>query len=343
MSDEEPVKKCAGCLKTITSGRKSITCYLCERYYDLSCCGLSDDIYRKMNRSSRATWRCPTCQARLRTGGDNTNTPIRAKESGPGLPALDDVVPDMESIKNVIRSTVESVVQEVITKELKPIKTELVLLTDIQKSLGYVSNELDDIKVSLSKLKDENSSLLKENEKLKATVGDLSARVCLLEQHSRENNIEINGIPENKEENLHKTILQLGSTISQTISENEILSCTRVRKLDPTSNRPRSIIVKLPNSKTRDCILAAVAKFNRSNPSDKLNSKHLGYGGSKSPVFVSEHLSPHFKSLHAEARKLAREKGYRYTWVRNGRIFIRKNDTSPAKQIKDKESLKLIT
>ncbi|OWR46732.1 hypothetical protein KGM_215426 [Danaus plexippus plexippus] len=65
----------------------------------------------------------------------------------------------------------------------------------------------------------------------------------------------------------------------------------------------------------------------------------MGYGTNKSPVYVSEHLSPHFKALHARTRKIARDKEYRYTWIRNGRIYVRKNDQSPAKQIKCFESL----
>ncbi|RVE48661.1 hypothetical protein evm_006732 [Chilo suppressalis] len=70
------------------------------------------------------------------------------------------------------------------------------------------------------------------------------------------------------------------------------------------------------------------------NSKDKLNTVQLGYGCEKTAVYVSEHLCPYYKGLHAETRKIAREKGYKYVWIRNGRIFIRKNDESPAGQVK---------
>ncbi|XP_045777094.1 uncharacterized protein LOC123875358 [Maniola jurtina] len=345
MSDvERDTNKCAGCLKDITSDRRSMRCFLCEKYYDLSCCGLSDMQYKKLNAATKTTWKCPTCQARLRSGGDNSDTPIRSTSkstSSVTQPDLDAYI--AESVNKIISSTMGSIILDVLSRELKPIKSDMALLKDIQHSISYVSNELDDIKKSFTLLKDENAKLIKVNEDLKVTVNDLNTRLCILEQHSRENNLEINGIPENKSENLVNTLQQMGNIISHPIQENVILSCTRVRKLDPSTDRPRSVIVKLPNTKTRDSILAAVAKFNKNNPNDKLSSKHLGYGTTKSPVFVTEHLSPYFKALHAETRRLARDKGYRYIWIRNGRIFIRKNDTSPAKQIRDKESLKSIS
>ncbi|CAH0405442.1 unnamed protein product [Chilo suppressalis] len=44
-----------------------------------------------------------------------------------------------------------------------------------------------------------------DNVKLKSTVTDLSIRLNLLEQNMRESNIEINGIPDHKAENLTNT------------------------------------------------------------------------------------------------------------------------------------------
>ncbi|KAL4719615.1 hypothetical protein ACJJTC_012988 [Scirpophaga incertulas] len=149
---------------------------------------------------------------------------------------------------------------------------------------------------------------------MSSAMRDLSTRLTLMEQHCRENNLEITGF--------------------------RFLSCTRVRKLDAASKRPRSIVVKLTNTRTRDSVLAAVYKFNRANPNEKLNAHLLGYGGDKSAVYISEHLCPYYKRLHAETRKLAREKGLKYVWIRNGRIFIRRNEESQAKQIKSLEDLR---
>lgn len=165
-------------------------------------------------------------------------------------------------------------------------------LQELKDSVQFMSNDFDDMKSELVKNKDAICHLKKKNEELKSSVSDLSVRLNLVEQHSRQDNIEMNGVPENQAENLVSTVVQLGKTISCNIQANDILSTTRVKKLDLQNNRPRSIIVKLRNARIRDEVLASVTKFNRAHVADKLNSSHLGYGGNKIPVFVSEHLSP---------------------------------------------------
>ena len=65
-------------------------------------------------------------------------------------------------------------------------------------------------------------------------------------------------------------------------------------------------------------------------------------GGPRKSVYVSEHLSPANKSLHAAARLKAKELNYKFTWIRNGRIFVRKDESSEFILIRNTESLKLI-
>lgn len=48
----------------------------------------------------------------------------------------------------------------------------------------------------------------------------------------RDGNIEVNGIPENKNENLVKTIEQLSKTVGEPIVPEDILFTTRVAKLN---------------------------------------------------------------------------------------------------------------
>lgn len=92
---------------------------------------------------------------------------------------------------------------------------------------------------------------------------------------------------------------------------------------------------------TRDTVVAAVIRFNRSKKrtEDKLNAVYLGFPNNKRPVYVSEHLTLANKKLHAATRATAKEKGYKYVWIRNGRIFIRKNNECPSMVIR-REDLK---
>lgn len=110
--------------------------------------------------------------------------------------------------------------------------------------------------------------------------------------------------------------------------EGEVVNCIRVAKQNKDSKVPRTIIAKFRNIKSRDAFYSAVYRYNKTNPNDKLNTALLGIAGDKRPVHVSKHLSPSNKILHMAARKKAREQNYQFVWVRNGRIYARKNPES---------------
>ncbi|KAL4710846.1 hypothetical protein ACJJTC_016130 [Scirpophaga incertulas] len=321
-----------------------------------------------VNHDNRNAWKCPVCKSRQPKIGDNSDTPIRSNkmESSDLHMETSDATQKMNVTTSEIRapeplctsnldpallSFIKQEIYSAVTEsmktftdrfenELQSIRSELGILKELKSAVEYLGADYDSIKLDIKDHEEKITALKKENIEMSSAMRDLSTRLTLMEQHCRENNLEITGIPENKSENIPSLLKQLGTVISCPLQDSDILSCTRVRKLDAASKRPRSIVVKLTNTRTRDSVLAAVYKFNRANPNEKLNAHLLGYGGDKSAVYISEHLCPYYKRLHAETRKLAREKELKYVWIRNGRIFIRRNEESQAKQIKSLEDLR---
>lgn len=178
-----------------------------------------------------------------------------------------------------------------------------------------------------------------ENKVLQSQVSDLNNRLNQFEQLSRDCNLEIQCVPERKSENLKTILHELTTTIDCKLPEHELLNFHRVARVNPQSTRPRSIVVRLSSPLVRDKLIAAVKSFNKSHVSDKLNTSHLGLGGEKKPIYVCEHLSPSNKQLHAAVRKVTKDKNYQFVWVRNGRIFIRKDVNSKSYIVKDLEFL----
>lgn len=244
-----------------------------------------------------------------------------------------------QEIRTVISSEISTAIKECIAVELNEMKD---LFRELKESVKFMSDDYDRIQSELKTCTESNKGLVKENESLKQLVSDLSVRVNLIEQYSRQQNIEVNGIPENKSENLVKTVVQMGNAVGSAIKEEDILSAVRVRKLNNENNVPRAVVVKLRSTQTRDVILTSVMNFNRTHSTGKLNSQHLGYGGPIKPIYVSEHLSPLNKQIHAATRKAATAKGYKYVWVRDGRILIRKADGDQAKQIRSLDAVALL-
>lgn len=349
-------KTCSGCQKIIKD-RRFLRCTICSQFFEIACTNISDKSFSLMNIENRNQWKCNMCKNKK---SDNTNTPLKPTQSPIGTDVLithknkDDVtslpptfVHDLmpiirKEIQNAVAEAVKNAVSFYFAKEFDSIKNDLATLKDLKSTIEFISADYDKVKTDLNTYENKMKVLSEENKKLSDTVINLSNRVTLLEQHSRENNIELNGVPENKSENLITIVKQLASTVSAPLQDADIVNCVRVRKMDETSSKPRSIIVKLISTRARDEVIAAVSKFNKSNRENKLHTGHLGFGTKKTPIYVSEHLSPQLKYLYARTRQAARDKGVTYVWIRNGRIFVRKNDTSPAKQIRHIEALENI-
>lgn len=134
---------------------------------------------------------------------------------------------------------------------------------------------------------------------------------------------------------MKKIVKQLGKVIDCEIKEENILNCN--------INRPKSIEVQFNTARLRDNFLAACINFYRKiNFNEKLNTLHLNLVGDKLPIFVTEHLSPTNKALHAETRLKAKEKGHKHVWVRGDRIYMRKTDDSGNRIIRDVDALNKI-
>ncbi|XP_037298997.1 uncharacterized protein LOC119190695 [Manduca sexta] len=178
--------------------------------------------------------------------------------------------------------------------------------------------------------------------KVKELEKGITGRLNILEQHQRECNLEMNGVPENRSENITKLIGILASKIECPISETDIVHASRVAKINKENDRPRTIIFKLRSRLLRDSLLAAVQTYNKHNPREKINSHHLGISGNCVPIYVSEHLSPTNKSLHAAVRLKAKELGYKFVWVRDGRIYARKDEFCSALHIRSMDGLRIM-
>ncbi|XP_026744662.1 putative leucine-rich repeat-containing protein DDB_G0290503 [Trichoplusia ni] len=274
--------------------------------------------------------------------------PKRQAVSSPSPPPA--LVSDKDELRCIIKEIIKEEFSEMLThlnktvistinQELLPIKEEI---EGIRESMFFMNAKFEDLKKGHESSKETVKKLEQENQELKTTVVELNERLNNLEQQSRSNNLEVQCVPENKNENVYSIIAQLARVVNCDISEKDVVHCTRIAKTNSSSTRPRSIIVQLSTIRKRDELLAATIKYNKTNPQDKLNCSHLGYAGPITPVYVAEHLSPTNRALHAATRIKAKEKNYKYIWVRNGRIFVRKTDGEEVLQIKTKNGLSKI-
>lgn len=342
------MNKCDTCGKQIKEMEVKI-CRACHGHYHYQCLGISTDNYLKESKNSKVNWKCPQCKTKEKKGD---NAPVRSQAYHTESPPKDGSMSNVsEELKVYFDSKFEEVsnkiskdVQSKIARESKETNAKIQSLTE---GVQYMTSQVDELKnllalqsKEITALKETNLVLRDENSDLKNKVTDMNLRLSQVEQQARECNLEIQCVPEAKNENVIDIVKQISHTVAFNLGENDLLTALRVAKMNNDSSRPRAIIVKLATPHVRDNFLGTIRLYNRAHIQDKLNTAHLGMSGDKRPIYVSEHLSPANKQLHAAARAAAAAKSLQFVWVRNGRVFVRRDINSKPILIKDLDFVK---
>ncbi|XP_028158710.1 uncharacterized protein LOC114351631 [Ostrinia furnacalis] len=251
--------------------------------------------------------------------------------------AHDQDVKDMRSDLNEIKNDICSLRTDMhkMKEEHSNFKKELSSIVD---SIEYQSKEQNDLKSCVDLMK-EDLTLLKttENElaECKKQLGELTEEYQIQQQRERLNNLEISGIPKSHNENLSQHLHQICQVLGLVLCADDIIHIHRV----PTrvSNNPKLIIVKFKSQLIKDSIISAIRK------KKALTTKEIGMGGEDRRIYVNEHLTPYYKALYRKTRELASKSSFQFVWIRNCKIYVRRNDTSPSffiKTQKDLEKLK---
>lgn len=205
------------------------------------------------------------------------------------------------------------------SKEAKAIED---LRRELRADLRSIKDKLQEV----AELKAEIQQVLKINQDLRAENAKLSCRIEELEQYQRANNIEIKGIPLDGEP--LSIVSQMGELINEEISEADIDICHRV----PTARHDQSnIIVRFVRRTKRNAFLSKAKKA-------KIDTTALGFKTS-SKVFVNEHLTRHGKRLLGAAVEKKKELKWRFVWTAGGKVFVRKDEKSPAVRIASLEDV----
>jgi Baculovirus FP protein len=189
-----------------------------------------------------------------------------------------------------------------------------------------LSDELKTLREDLSlQVKDLNVSvelLKKQNIEKDRVIEALTIQVNSLDQYGRKKNIEITNIEEKRGENIEEIVLNLAEKLDVDLAAHEIESAHRL----PTRNADKvaPIIVQFASRKKRDQFL---------EKKKTVVSSNLLTGGTSEvgerKVYINENLAPFYKELFWKTKQRAKDAGYKFVWIKRGRIFVKKNETEP--------------
>lgn len=296
---------------------------------DVKCSGLCGYVFHpdcikgefeKKTRSCKE-YKCKECR------GASTQSSTKSSASNTNVLTKDFLLKVMEGFKTDVFA------------EINSFRTDI---NELSASMQFVSDKMDSsfklieqLTSQFNQLKKENEEIRSKNVHLSCEVRDLREKVRHLEQYSRINNIEINGVPATKEESVFDLLRDVGASIGVEVQECDISAAHRV----PSFRRDRdpALIVQFTNRRMRD---EWISKYRQKK---SLTASEINQRFSNQRVFINDHLTPDNKQLLSKLKKKCREIGYDFAWCRDAKFFARKEPGAPVKKItclEDIEALK---
>ncbi|CAK1554975.1 unnamed protein product [Leptosia nina] len=212
------------CMPEAENHDTHIKCLKCNKQY--ACMSIDDDSF---SPEMVKVWTCPECVRYSRRGKDKDYTPVRnvsttraSKRLALNSPSVEnDVAISKTEIQRIVQETFKDITQDLLsefnsnllgtlTSEIKPVKEELSVMNE---SIKLILIQYEHLKNDNENNKSRIACLEKENEKLKSCINDLNLRCGVMDQRMRNNNIEIQCVPENKNENILNIVTELSKAV----------------------------------------------------------------------------------------------------------------------------------
>ena len=350
--------KYACCKSMAGSAADGLSCSKCGLKFHYSC--LNPGGAKRTTIQDRINWICPDCKLTLPRQINNDNTPIRGHTSksscsenitlrrGGSTCDMDTSCQSedtsfLDQVRFIIASEI-SILRTEIKSSIAPLLNDLKCLREevssIKDSLDFVNNKFEDLnkrvdncEIEIKHMSVQCSDLNSFKYKMDAVEIENNKR----EQWSRRSNVEIYGIPEKKSENLNTIIQSLADKADFNLNVNtDIDFVTRVAAKDKSVKKNKPIIVKFLCRWKKDEFLSRIRKL-------KLKCHDIGFmSNNNTSIYFNDHLTSSNKLLLQLVKKAAKEKFYKYVWVKNCSIMVRRNDTSPVLHIINSNDLKKI-
>nr|XP_026497986.1 uncharacterized protein LOC113402084 [Vanessa tameamea] len=343
-----------GCCTSTKADQASIlNCKLCQISFHYRCI-FPQKENKKLSSDLKSSWICPDCSQKCRVPNhrNKDNTPVRgnaldvsdSKEDS----ADDNITLRVRPNQDQIGQSLSRDIQNIIKSEFSAMKLDL---SSISNEITSLRQEIQDIKIAMGFINDEHNkindkifqmetkfkafdALVTSVEHLKSVSEKIEMDINTKDQWARRSNIEICGIPEKKGENLLRLTEEIAVKAGFDLKPSDIDFVTRVAS-NSQVNKPKPIVIRLQARYRKDDFLACLKKL-------KLMCSDLGFAKNDSRIYFNDHLTKFNKMLLQRAKTLSKEQKYKYVWVKNCSIMVRKGDTSPVIHIANVNDLKKI-
>lgn len=309
MSEPKQSLMCAGCKNNITDKRYD-KCTKCDKHFHFLCVGLGGP--------ATDSWICPDCRSIMKKGGDNSSTPVRQSENITVRKQKTSI--PLETSKKGNSSLCELTDQiRLLRAEVSSMKSEFVVavaaLNRCESRLDALTNVMSAYETRLIAAENNTTEVVE----LRREVDVLNDKLNSQAQSMLRNEIEVSGVIEAENENVHHTMLMMSSLVGVRLTDTDIDGIHRAGPRRNPSHSPRPIVVKFTRRALRDQFLKA-AKMR------KLTTTDVDIKGEPSNIYVNERLTRSNRLLFRDTRKQFKEAGYKFCWTSGGIIYVKKRE-----------------
>ncbi|CAN7950500.1 unnamed protein product [Ixodes hexagonus] len=329
--------ECVACLAGIADEQKFMSCSVCRNGYHLgqACAGITETSYTGMGQAKRDKWRCKTCRTQENRSGSQSgaNSSLNASSANPS--AVEDQMQSFGQKLDLLlamKTSIDSLlslpakVDELLT--LKPTVERLeVSLQEMDNKVDGLTANYNSVLECATENKTKISDLGKQHGELSATVKDQAETIQALqeqinnsEQYGRLVNLEIHGLPKTAEENLKRILSDLAIKLG--ISNFKDSDIQAAHRLPAKTGSIPIVLVKFSSRELKDCWLHARGRL-----------RDLEQTADAPKLFFNENLTRQNRELFWMVRERAKQNQYKFTWVKNGKIFVKKSENSPVLRI----------
>ncbi|XP_063831735.1 uncharacterized protein LOC135080944 [Ostrinia nubilalis] len=308
-----------------------------------------------MTKQHKDNWKCDECKNKM-PKKDNSKTPVkpeisnvntrRRMSAGPPPAASPSSPPLLRAAEGATDiSTPTSAAAELATEirllreEMRAVREEMQefrgTLNSLTTAVEVCNRRIDGLEARMDAVEKQSGDTTNSpaTAALERTVAELKLDLNDRDQELLCNDIEISGIPEEKNERCSHIVLTVAQKLGVKLEEQDLVSVQRAGPVRHAAAgdappRPRPLVARLARRAPRDQLLAA-ARVRRD-----ATTAGLGLNSVARPFYVNERLTPTNRNLFYKARVEATRAKWRYVWTREGKLYARKDHGAPRHRLR---------
>lgn len=308
---------CFECSKTLPSNGKYIHCNSCNEDYHFDCSGLKERSFNTLSKAKKLEWKCVSCRPKNKKKNSKRDSKVLT------LISSED---DNSDNENESENDSNKYMERLFTKfEEKLWKKMNHKFGEIESALNFNSCKMDELTGTMKDVQKKMVLMEKEQEKMRVENVEMKTKIKLLEaevynnaQQANGNKIEIMGLPANLN-NEKATIAKVLEKVNGEVIDECNYQIIQIYKKDDNLVATLDFQSKVH----RDNIMKKKISDRSVNLKDVVNN-----GADGKFVYLNEYLTPYYRKLFSEAKKLKHDKNYAYIWIRDGKILLKKTVTS---------------